>query len=145
MTPQELDAFAKSHKNKILVNFVKEWQSEEAFPKEKLDAAVTRTDLIFKNIDQNLQNQEWLLGNKFSLADIAWIPNVHRMDLMGWPWDNYTNLQRWFKQVKQRQSYQTALVDWEPVEMKAKFALYVATRNEKTGLHVKNFGSLIDK
>lgn len=142
MTEDEIEDFGASHNNKTLVEFVREWQGSDMFPKEKLDAAVTRTDADFKSLDDALSDSEWLLGEQMTLADIAWMPNIHRMMLMEWPFERYENLDRWFSQVKGRESYQKALVDWEPEGLKDRFSGYVAKRKADTGIHVTAFGPL---
>jgi len=142
MSSEELDAFSKNHNNQTLVTFIKEWQEENIFPKEKLDGAVNRTDADFTKLDNILKNQKWIAGEKMSLADIAWMPNIHRMNLMDWPFDRYRNLTRWFNQVKLRSSYQVALVNWENDGQAEGFRSYVKRRQIETGIHVTEFGSL---
>ena len=142
MSPEELETFSKNHNNQTLVTFIKEWQEENIFPKEKLDGAVYRTDADFTKLDNILKNQKWIAGEKMSLADIAWMPNIHRMNLMDWPFDRYRNLTRWFNQVKLRSSYQVALVNWENDGQAEGFRSYVKRRQIETGIHVTEFGSL---
>jgi glutathione S-transferase len=142
MSPEELYVFSKSHNNQTLVKFIKEWQIGEVFPKEKLDDAVNRTDADFKKLDKILETQKWIAGEKMSLADIAWMPNIHRMNLMDWPLDYYPNLMRWFDQVKLRSSYQKGLVNWENEGQAQGFRSYIKRRQIETGIHVTGFGSL---
>ncbi|MDC0196743.1 glutathione S-transferase family protein [Gammaproteobacteria bacterium] len=142
MTAEELEVFSKSHNNQTLVTFIQEWQVGEIFPKEKLDHAVSRTDGDFKKLDETLKTQKWIAGEEMSLADIAWMPNIHRMNLMCWPIDRYPNLMRWFNQVKLRSSYQVALVNWENEGQADGFRAYVKRRHIETGVHVTEFGSL---
>ncbi len=72
--------------------------------------------------------RKFLAGPTFSLADIAWIPNFHRFDLIGWPFERYPNLQRWFRRVSARSSYETALEKWEPQELLERVAPRLAAR-----------------
>lgn len=58
--------------------------------------------------------REWMAGDRFTLADIAWMPNVHRYDIMRWPLERYPNINRWFAAASGRDSYKTALEGWEP-------------------------------
>jgi len=142
MSEDEVEDFASRHNNQVLVDFLREWQGSDQFPKEKLDAAVDRTDADFKKLDAALADRDWLLGNEMSLADIAWMPNVHRMMLMDWPLERYPHLCRWFEQVKARPSYQKALVEWEPAGLQDRFSRYVVERQKETGIHVTAFGVL---
>ena len=142
MSSKELDAFSNNHKNQTLVAFIKEWQMCEMFPKKKLDQSVNRTHEDFKKLDKVLKNQKWIVSNKISLADIAWIPNIHRMSLMDWPLDQYRNLTRWFDQMKQRPSYKIALVDWENNDQLQNMRTFVKKRKVDSGIHVSSFGKL---
>jgi glutathione S-transferase len=56
-----------SHRNNDLVLCIKEWQTNKVFAK-KIDAAVTRTDTNFTKLNVILKNNEWLLGDQFSIA-----------------------------------------------------------------------------
>ena len=142
MSEVEVNEFAANHNNQGLVDFVKEWQGSDIFPKEKLDVAVNRTDEDFFKLDKAVADRDWMLGAEMTLADIAWMPNIHRMMLMDWPLERYKNLCQWFDRVKARSSYQQALVDWEPPGMADKFASYVDNRKNTTGIHVTAFGAL---
>ena len=68
MSVKELDAFSMSHRNNDLVLCIKEWQTNKVFAKEKIDAAVTRTDTNFTKLNVTLKNNERLLGDQFSIA-----------------------------------------------------------------------------
>ena len=46
-----------------------------------------------------------MIENKFSLADIAWIPNVRRLDIMMYPLDRHPNLNAWYQRFRKRESY----------------------------------------
>lgn len=143
MSPEDLERFCSSHQNQGLVEFMREYQSADMFERAKLDAAVTRTDEGFRVLDAALANHDWIVGDTMTLADVAWMPNIHRMDLMGWPFERYDNLLAWFDRVKSRPSYQTGLVDWEPTPIRGSFADY-SKRRAEAKTHVSNFGSLAE-
>ena len=82
MNQAEIDSFAASHHNQALINFVREWASCDQLPREKINSAVNRTDNIFKRFDEHIEGRNWIIGDVITLADVAWIPNVHRMWLM---------------------------------------------------------------
>lgn len=142
MTPAEVEAFAASHPNPELVVFVREWQSSDMLPAEKIAGAVDRTDAGFRRIDAAVSDAPWILGEAFTLADAAWLPNVHRMTLMDWPLDRYPALMRWFERARGRASYREGLVAWEPAEVADRFRAYVAERGEASGIHIRRFGVL---
>jgi glutathione S-transferase len=142
MSVEEVEDFAAKHNNQVLVDFIREWQTCDVLPTEKIAASVDRMDENFWKLDAAVADQDWLMGKEMSLADIAWMPNVHRMTLMEWPLERYSNLCNWFERVKARPSYQEALVDWEPAGLQERFSGYVAMRKKTTGVHVTAFGVL---
>jgi glutathione S-transferase len=92
------------------------WQEYRAgFSRERIHDMVGRVHDDFLRLEKILSDgREWMAGDHFSLADIAWIPNFHRFDLLGWPLEIYPNLMRWFKTASARPSYSKALDGWEP-------------------------------
>jgi glutathione S-transferase len=58
--------------------------------------------------------RKWMAGDQFTLADIAWMPNFHRYDVLRWPLERYPHLSDWFKLASARKSYKEALEGWEP-------------------------------
>ena len=106
-------AFQSKHKNQWLKAFHRDFRA--GFERCRIEESATTTDIDFKFLEQSLSDgRQFLAGDTFSLADIAWISNFHRFDLIGWPFERYPNLQGWFKRVSARLSYKTALENWEP-------------------------------
>ena len=58
--------------------------------------------------------RQWMAGDQFTLADIAWMPNLHRYDILRWPLERYPNVRKWFERASERDSYRKALEGWEP-------------------------------
>ena len=143
MTPEDVDDFAAAHQNKELVSFIREWQSADMLSADKIVAAVDRTHAYFQELDGALrQGGPWIMGAQFTLAEAAWMPNVHRMWLMDWPLERYTNLAAWFERAQARPSFISGLADWEPAGVAKRFQDYVAERGADAGIHVRNFGAL---
>lgn len=136
----EAQAFQTNHHNAFLRQFYRDFAA--GFDRDRVDRAVTATMEGFQRLDQTLSDgRTYLCGDAFTLADIAWMPNVHRFDLMGWPFDRTPHVARWFAHVSQRPSYQVALVDWEPGEVATAFAAYTAQRQAE-GTDITTFGVL---
>jgi glutathione S-transferase len=85
----------------------------------------------FRVLDLRLATSQWLAGETFTLADVAWTPQVHRMRLMEWPMAAFPHLSRWYTQLEQRPSFQQAVLDCEPPGARATFAAYVAQRRRE--------------
>ncbi len=73
--------------------------------------AVLLHDKVLKEMEAALANASWLNGAVFSLADIAIIPYVTRLDRLGLEgmWAERPNVARWFAAVKARPSFNTAI------------------------------------
>lgn len=140
--PEVAEAFQARHQNAWLKQFRRDFAA--GFDRDRIDAAVRRTDEGFRHLDRLLADgRTCLAGEAFSLADIAWMPNLHRMDLMGWPYARVPHLKAWFDRVSQRPSYRSALQEWEPAQAVEAFSAYTAKRR-KEGTDIRSFGGLSD-
>lgn len=130
--PQPIDAveaFQAAHQNEWLKGFRHDFA--QGFAPQRLDDAVVRTNEGFVKLDSRLSDgRTFLSGDVFSSNDIAWMPNMHRFHLMGWPFERTPHLAAWFDRVAARPSYQTGLADWQPPELTARFEAYVQERRE---------------
>jgi glutathione S-transferase len=99
--------------NSFLRDFWHEYR--HGFTRERIHDMVGRAHDDFLRLEKVLSDgREWMAGDQFSLADIAWMPNFHRFDLLRWPLELYPNLMRWFEIASARPSYSKALDGWEP-------------------------------
>ena len=60
---------------------------------------------------------QFLADDQFTLADIAWMPNLRRYYLLRWPLERYPLINEWFKRASARDSFRVALEGWEPKPM----------------------------
>jgi glutathione S-transferase len=137
-SPERLAAFVAGHRNEALVAFQQEFNSPEGFPREKVAGAVARTDAGFRALDAALADRDWLVGGRLTLADVAWMPNIHRMALMDWPFERHPNLLRWKARIEAQPCFRKGLVEWEPSRLLDAFADYVAQRKAE-GTDVRSF------
>jgi glutathione S-transferase len=99
--------------SKFLRDFWRDYRA--GFSRERIHDMVGRAHEDFLGLEDILgDGREWMAGDQFSLADIAWMPNFHRFDLLRWPLKIYPNLMRWFETASDRPSYRKALDGWEP-------------------------------
>lgn len=134
------EEFQRTHKNAWLKDFRRDFA--KGFPKDRVDGAVNRTLEGFQTLNTLLRDgRKFLTGDQFALADIAWIPNVQRMSLMGWPFETTPHLQIWFQHVSRRKSYSVALEQWQNENANAHFKAFTEKgRANNTGVHT--FGNL---
>lgn len=132
--------FQENHRNEALKKFHRDFEC--GFEGCSIDAAVNEThgDLIYLN-DVLSDGRRWIAGDAFSLADIAWAPNLHRFYLLDWPLHHYPFLLGWYDRIRERKSFESAILRWEPVEFLQTAKAGVARRKAK-GDGVEQYGVL---
>ena len=64
---------------------------------------------------------DWLVGNKFSIADIALTPYINRLAMMSmramWEGGRLPNVEKWFGQIEERPNFKRCLIDWVPEDL----------------------------
>lgn len=109
MTPDQLAQFKQKHKNKELCDFLEVFCSEQGFAKAEIESELKIQHDAFAALDQALKNQQWLVEDTFSLADVAWIPNVRRLDIMLYPLARHPHLYAWYQRFRKRPGYRTGI------------------------------------
>lgn len=79
-----------------------------------------------EKMEQALAVSTWLVGGKFTMADIAMAPYVNRLAALSMQdlWENgrLPRVAQWFERVRARPSFEPAFVDWMPKELAAEMA-----------------------
>ncbi len=75
------------------------------------DPAAARAvlDEQFSKLEVALENNDWLVEDSYSLADIAWFPNVGVLRLLGYSVDKFPNVQRWAERIEARPAYHNGI------------------------------------
>lgn len=68
----------------------------------------------FEHMDHLLADNQWFLGEQFTLADCAAIPALFYAEKV-FPFNEYPNVIRYYEEAKQRPSYQKVLEEALPV------------------------------
>jgi len=89
------------------------------YASEKIDYAIDRYTMETKRIvdvlDKQLAESEYLVGDEFTIADIAWFPWIRCLDT-GYKarehlqLDSYKNVTRWFNLINARPAVQKGLI-----------------------------------
>ena len=63
-------------------------------------------------VERSTLDTDYLAGNEFSLADIAVVPYIIRLDMLGLSpmWDSFRGLPRWYARLKERPSVVQAII-----------------------------------
>jgi glutathione S-transferase len=77
---------------------------QTGFPKAEMDAALARLRRTYERMDAEIEKSggPWLLGKKISLADVAVMPALVRMDDLGMAgqWQDLPRIVTWFGNVR---------------------------------------------
>jgi glutathione S-transferase len=77
--------------------------------------ALKRMDRLCGDIEKQLETSAWLVGDKFSLADIAMAPYLTRMDMLGLGpilWGERPRYTDWYHRLQEQQGYREGLTKW---------------------------------
>ena len=116
---EEKQRFEKLQKNESLLEFHQK-STSNSFTQQELDAAKATLDECFADLEKALEGREWLAGENFSLADIAWIPLYFTLHVLaGYSFDGLSNMAAWAQRIEARPSYTPAIVNWWPQGLSA--------------------------
>lgn len=62
-------------------------------------------DKKFAQLERVLQEQQWLVGDSYSLADIAWFADVFVINILGYSLKPYPNIRAWLQRIQQRPAF----------------------------------------
>jgi ganglioside-induced differentiation-associated protein 1 len=75
-------------------------------------------DAYLHRMEQSLASQLWLVGDTFSMADIAMAPYVNRLAALAmegiWTGGRLPKVEQWFQRVRRRPTFAAGFIDWMP-------------------------------
>jgi glutathione S-transferase len=88
---------------------------EKGLDSKHFEIAVGRMKLLLKEMDEALSDHDWLVGNDYSIADAAFTPYLARLEHLNIlaMTDERPRVAHWYERIKQRPSFQDAIVRWE--------------------------------
>jgi len=119
---ETLARFGREHGNREFYQFLRRF-STEGFDDDHLLDRLSEIGAELASLDQRLASSTFLLSDSASLADFSWIVNVHRLDLIGYPFKHLPHLNSWFAAMRGRPSYAAALQTYEADRAPADLAL----------------------
>jgi glutathione S-transferase len=91
---------------------------EQGFDAPGAPEMIRLYDHYMRRMDDDLQRGPWLIGDMFTAADIAVIPYVNRLDMLGlsglWEGGRLPRLDDWWRRVKARPSFKPQIIDQIP-------------------------------
>lgn len=105
LTPDQLEQEAE--KRPLRKKFYQD-MGRKGFGKDRYDASLDQLKQTIARMEAALEAQDWLCGDKMTLADICVIPTIDRMQDLGLSdlWDDAPNVSRWWAAVQARDSFQ---------------------------------------
>ncbi len=83
------------------------------FAPEKIDYAIDRytkeTQRLYGVLDKQLANRQYLVGDEYTIADIASFPWINSWQKQGIELDDFANVKRWHTQIAQRDAVKQAI------------------------------------
>jgi ganglioside-induced differentiation-associated protein 1 len=78
-------------------------------------------DVYLHKMEEALAASDWLVGERFTMADIAIAPYVNRLAALAmeglWERGRLPRVERWFARVRARPTFRPAFVEWLPAEL----------------------------
>lgn len=92
---------------------------KDGFDAPFMRSAVGMYESVLDDMDRALEHSPWLVGEQFTLADVALTPYVERLNRLGFSqiWESSRpHVARWFDRVQARPSFKVAFDDCQPVD-----------------------------
>jgi glutathione S-transferase len=109
----QMQKFETLVKNDELVEFMREFTSEQGLSQGRLERATQWIGRVLGELDERLKQHPWLAGDAFSLADLAWSIDIHRFQLTKFPMDKYSAMLEWYRRIEARPGFQRMVLDYE--------------------------------
>ena len=90
--------------------------------------AVRAVHEALAEVNRYLTGRTWIVGDAMSLADIAWMVDVHRFSMMWFPIVEYGALRTWYRRMRRLTSFRQAVLSYESVEFRRRVGLYTLGR-----------------
>ena len=116
-TTESMKKLEVLQKDKAIIEFHRETLAEGGIPEEKIIVAENTLKAMFADLDQRLERHAWILGDKMTLADIAWIPQYALFQRNNFPFDPYPNFMAYVKRWQARPAYIRAIGEHMPGSM----------------------------
>ena len=98
-------------------------RAQTTAPVSAIACAMRTVEVALDELDRQLGGRTWIAGETFSLADVAWAIDLHRLGLMSFPLGNKMAVRRLVRRVRQRPSFHAAVLVYEPAGIRRTLAV----------------------
>ena len=113
-TVEEQEKYDELQKNEELKRFHARHAGGSAFGERDVARARETLEACFARLEGALRDREWMMGDRFTLADISWIPLHFVLAGCGYPFEHYPNVSRWAAAHRDKESYRDGILKWCP-------------------------------
>lgn len=113
-TAEEEKKYQELQTNEELKAFHSKHAGGNAFDSEDVAKAKEKLEECFRKLDNTLEGRSWIMGERFTLADISWIPLHFVLIGCGYPFAKYKNITRWAESFSDKKCYQEGILKWCP-------------------------------
>jgi GST-like protein len=111
--PEEDAKYRALQRDPELLAFHAAATSGNGLPQENIDRAEATLFRLFDKVEAELSEHEWLVGEKFSLADISWVPLHFTLIGVDFPFvERYPRVTAWADKIRERPSFQEGILRW---------------------------------
>jgi glutathione S-transferase len=103
------EAFVAMAESKPLRREFMMTMGQTGFPKAEMDGALARLRRAYERMDMEIDKSggPWLLGKKITLADVAVMPALVRMNDLNLPdWEDLPRVAAWFANIRAHEAFQ---------------------------------------
>ncbi len=112
ITEDDLALFERLELERDRIGFYRDFSENGSAWAGRVDKAKKSAQVALGKLEVLLDKQSWLSGDEFGLADIAWIVNVARFQILKFPLIEFPHVQAWEERVKARPSYDRAVTSY---------------------------------
>jgi len=108
----EIDRYERLVADRKLVEFHK--KSLNGFSAEEVEGAAALLRDLFAQMEAALAKHSYLVGDHYTLADIAWLPQHVLLRIIGFDMRSFPNVNAWAARLAKRPAYDRAIRAWMP-------------------------------
>jgi glutathione S-transferase len=108
----DMGHYAEVQPDKELITFHQ--KSLDGFSSAEVEAARKMIAEAFDKMELRLKDHAFLVGDSFSTADIAWLPQYVVLGMIGFDFSPYPAIVAWAQRLEKRPTYKRAIRDWMP-------------------------------
>ena len=108
--------------------FIRDFGSRDGFSSAQIKVETAAVTTALDHLEGLLRHSPFLNGTDFGLADISWLPNVHRVLAMKYPLVKFPKVTEWYQSACKRPCFREAIISFEPVPVVFFMKSYAAYR-----------------